>query len=361
MVKILHVIHGLNLGGAENFIYNLLCAIDSARYRFDFAIQETDIKHKKFQELILARGGAIHIMPDFMHNPVGQYKVLKKILDGGYDIVHIHMNAFINPIPAILAGRYDVRVIIHSHSTKNGLGGIIGKGIHILNKSVFLKPRYIRLACSNEAGRWMFGSRDCVMVPNAIDTEKYVSNEAARITIRQQYGIADGFVIGQIGRLIPLKNQMFTLKVLASLRKKRPDLDAKLMIVGEGFMRSRLQETVSDLALDGAVIFTGAVHNVHEYYSAFDAFVMPSLFEGLGLVVIEAQAAGLKSFVSDTVTRQTNISGSVTFISLDNPDSWVDNLISSSEQYSREIIANKVRGSEFDSKVMVARMQEVYQ
>lgn len=360
MKKILHIIHGLNLGGAENFIFNLLKAIDENKYRFDFAIQEPDIKHTEFKKLIEAKGGKIFVIPDFLHNPIGQYVRLRKIFKTGYDYVHIHMNAFINPIPAIVASHAKCNVIIHSHSTQNGRGGTAGKLVHEMNKRMFLKRKFIRLACSREAGGWMFDNRFFKVIPNAIDIAKYQYNDEFRREIRERYALNDEYIIGQIGRLIPLKNQVFSLRVLSKLREKAPHLKTKLMIVGEGPEKQNLMNLVAHLHIEDEVIFSGAVHNINEYYSAFDSFIMPSLFEGLALVSVEAQAAGLKTMVSDTVTREVNISGTVTFLPLDNVSKWVDALIQNSNPYDRCIISAKLKGSEFDSLFMVEQMYEIY-
>lgn len=361
MTRILHVIHGLNLGGAENFIYNLLGAIDRERFRFDFAIQEPEIKHRKFKELIEERGGTIYIIPDFTDAPFRQAKALKSIMLRKYDCVHIHMNAFINPIPAIVASKFDCKVIIHSHSTQNGRGGLLGKFVHILNKSMFLKDRFIRLSCSREATRWMFGNRSAQVISNAIDVAKFAFSPDYRNRIREKFNLTDEFVVGQVGRLIPLKNQTFSIQVMRRLKETHPRLKAKLMLIGEGPSKDELERLALETGVGEDVIFVGAVHNVNEYYSAFDAFVMPSWFEGLGLVSVEAQAAGLKSLVSDTVTREVDITDSVEFLSLKKIDEWTEGFLKASKPYDRSLISNRVKESAFDSVKMAETMERIYE
>lgn len=360
MKKILHVIHGLNLGGAENFIFNLLGAIDSSRFRFDFAVQEPEIKHTEFKRLIEAKGGKIFIIPDFLHNPAGHARALKEVLDRGYDFVHIHMNAFINPIPAIVASRFDCQVVIHSHSTRNGRGGRVGKLVHRLNKAFFLKKRYVRLSCSAEASRWMFGSASARVISNAIDVKAFAFSPETRRRIRAHFGLGEEFVMGQVGRLIPLKNQTLSINVLAELKNRLPDSGVKLMLLGEGPMEDELRCLVRERGLENDVIFAGAVHNANEYYSAFDCFLMPSWFEGLALVAVEAQAAGLRAFVSDSVTREVNISGSVEFLSIKDSAAWASRIARVAVPYDREAISESVRGSGFDSSIMARTMEVVY-
>ncbi len=360
MVKILHVIHGLNLGGAENFIFNLLSAIDNSAFKFDFAIQEPEIKHTRFKELIIEKGGQIFIIRDFTRNPFAQIGDLKAILKNGYDFVHIHMNAFINPLPAIVASSFDCKVIIHSHSTQNGRGGFVGKFVHRINKAMFLKNKFIRLACGQDAGKWMFGNKDFKVINNAVDTSKYAFNVSSREKIRNSYGITDEYVVGQVGRLLAIKNQVFSLNMFSSLKKTYPDLRVKLMIVGDGPDKEMLKALSDNLGIGRDVIFTGAVHNVNEYYSAFDSFIMPSLFEGLTLAAIEAQTAGLKSIISSTVPKEVDITNCVDFLPLSQSDKWVKRIYENSLLGDRPGIAKRVVGSKFDLSVMVEDMSRVY-
>jgi glycosyltransferase, family 1 len=360
MKKVLHIIHGLNLGGAENFIYNLLKAVDQNQYRFDFAIQEPEIKHTEFKKLIEAKGGKIIVIPDFLHNPIGQIISLRRILRNGYDYVHIHINAFINPLPAIVASHADCKVIIHSHSTQNGKGGIAGKLVHRMNKGLFLKRKFIRLACSNEAGEWMYDKRSFQVIPNAIDISIYQYNAEYRRKIRERYGLRDEYIIGQVGRLIPLKNQAFSLRIFSKLKQKAPQSNFKIMFAGDGPEKQTLMDLAKQLHIEDDVIFAGAVHDINEYYSAFDILIMPSWFEGLGLVYVEAQAAGLQAIVSDTVPMVADVSGSVIFLSLKDKDQWVEALTQNTNPYNRRFISDKINGSEFDSHIMVERMCEIY-
>lgn len=361
MIRILHIIHGLNLGGAENFIYNLLGAINHDTFRFDFAVQEEEVKHKKFKELIYYSGGKIYLIPDFIKSPIGHAIELNKIIKRGYDIIHIHMNAFINPLPAIVASRgHSCKVILHSHSTSNGRGGVVGKMVHHINKCLFTKKSFIKLACGKRASRWMFGKNEAKVICNALDIDNYSYSEQTRRRIRAKLGITDEYVIGQIGRLIPLKNQSFSMRLIKNIKEIQPDLRIRLVLVGDGPLKFELEEQAKQLQVSEQVIFTGNVHNANEYYSAFDTFVLPSLIEGLAFVAVEAQTNGLKTIISDTLPPELDITDSVSFISLDKPDEWVKQLIENEKEYDRSIISEKVKGSPFDINVMAENMTELY-
>lgn len=360
MKRILHIIHGLNLGGAENFIFNLLSGIDSKQFRFDFAIQEPEVRHKEFEKLIAERDGAILFMADFFKNPIAHIRDLNRVIGSGYDVVHIHMNAFINPMPAIIASRFPCRVIIHSHNSQNGRGGMMGKLLHRLNTKLFLKKDFIRLSCSELASKWMFGKKGSTMIYNAINVDKYAFNHSARLRIRSQHGITNELVIGQVGRLIELKNQQFSIRLLSELHKNKPELHAKLMLVGDGPDLKMLQTLATDLNVADSVIFTGPVNNVRDYYSAFDVFIMPSYFEGLAYAAVEAQAAGLECLISDGVTKQVNITDTVKFLPLKEQGRWLQDINSIDNSTFRPIISDRVKKSRFNLSGMVQTMEAIY-
>lgn len=360
-VRILHVIYGLALGGAENFIYNVLQLIDPDRFIFDFALQLPEIRHVKFKNLIEERGGKIYFIPDFKKNPIGQYRELSKILKRTeYDFVHIHMNAFINPIPAIAASRFDNKVIIHSHNTKNDLGGKLGYLLHKINCKLYLKDKFINIACGEDAGKWMFKDKPHKIIYNAVDLKKFSFSEEARIRIRQKYNLTDEFVIGQVGKLESVKNQKFSIRLLSEYLKRYPESNAKLLLVGMGTMEQDLKDLTEKLGLKEHVIFAGGVSNPEEFYSAFDCMLLPSLYEGFAFVAVEAQAAGLRVIASNNNTRHINITGAVSFCDINTPASWLEKIIDCNNNYNREIIQNKLIGTPFDSAKLKLVMEDIY-
>lgn len=359
-IRVLHVIYGLALGGAENFIYNVLQLIDPNRFIFDFALQLPEIRHKKFQELIIERGGKIYIIPDFRKNPFGQYQALSKILESGYDFVHIHMNAFINPIPAITASKFNNRVIIHSHNTKNDSGGRLGYFLHKLHCKLYLKDKFVNLSCGRDAGKWMFGRNQFQVVHNAIDLKKFSFSNERRQRIRALYNLKNEFIIGQIGKLEPVKNQKFSIFLLNEYLHKFPRSTAKLLFVGMGRMEEELKNLVKRLNLEDRVIFAGGVHNPEDYYSAIDCQLLPSLYEGFAFVAVEGQGAGLRVIASDNNTVDIDISNSVKFCSLTDPNSWIDKIRECETSYDREQIQNRLQNSPFDSLNLKIFMENFY-
>jgi hypothetical protein len=362
MKKILHIIHGLNIGGAENFIYNILRNIDSDKFRFDFAIQNPQIGHQEFKKLIEETGGKIYVITDFRRNILKEYRELSEILANGYDYVHIHMNAFVNPIPAIAASRFPNKVIIHSHNTHNGSGGTIARILHLINRRLFLKKRFIRLACGTEAGKWMFNHKDFKVMDNAVNLSRFRFNRNAANSIRQKYALADEPIIGHMGRFVPEKNQKFILQIFSQMKATQPNSKTKLMLCGDGPMRMEVMELARNSGVSNDVIFTGNITDPEMYYSAFDCFMLPSWFEGLAFVAIEAQASGLKVIASDTNTSEINVTGNVRFLSLqESAAKWSDAIIDALQPTDRIANAEKMRGSKHDLNRLVNTLTDVYE
>lgn len=205
-MRILHFIHGLNIGGAESFIRNEIQAMSSMTdYTFEFAIQNPNITNTELSAMV--RKDQIHILPAFPRKPLSQYRALLKLLKSEhYDVVHIHANALVNPIPLQVCNKLSQLAVIHSHSTKNG-GGKQGLLIHNWNRrKVVASPNFKRIACSTAAGEWMFGQSLYRVVYNSIDIKRFLFNDTLRSEIRRRYGVDDDTVlIGSVGRVTPPK------------------------------------------------------------------------------------------------------------------------------------------------------------
>lgn len=175
MTRILHFIHGLNVGGAETFIANVIATADSNLYEFGFAIQNSNITNTRIESLIKSQRINIHILPQFPKHLVSQYKALKRtIKDYNYDVIHIHANSLVNPIPLIVSAHISgINVIFHSHSSSIRQGGLLGLILHKLNRTLFIRNRFTLLACSDKAAHWMFGTRKYSIITNALNISAY--------------------------------------------------------------------------------------------------------------------------------------------------------------------------------------------
>ncbi len=220
------------------------------------------------------------------------------------------------------------------------------------------------IACSQEAAEWLFPEKSvkkAIILKNGLDTDSFKYNHQKRYEIRKKYGLADSqYVIGHIGRFVAQKNHIFLLNTFAEVLKTDPS--ARLMLLGSGILEKEIRNAASDLDIEQQVIFAGQIENVQDYMSAMDVLALPSLFEGLGMVNIEAQANGLYCVVSDRVSRLAKVTDLLDFYSLGNgPEKWAQQLLSrKGRTVHRLTYAGIVRESGWDIKDIAGQLDEIY-
>ena len=293
MKRILHVVGTLGYAGVEAVVMNYYRHINREQIQFDFITYSS--KPDRFDEEIEQLGGRIFRLPS-RANPLKYMKALYRVIrDNNYRNVHIHHSSASIVMDGIVCRLCGVPVVIgHSHNTS----------CDVMWQHYLLKPFVNgliknRLACSVEAGKWVFGKSKVKVLYNGIDAKRFRFNEEKRITIRKELGLTDELLVGFVGRLNRQKNPYRLLEIFADVRKKQDN--ARLLIVGDGGERERMLQTCRELNILPYVHFMGQVTNVHELMMAMDVFLFPSVFEGLGVVVIEAQAADLPCVVSENV------------------------------------------------------------
>ena len=302
VIRVLHMIGSLEIGGSQMMILNLYRSIDRDKIQFDFIID-----HSNGGALIpevKALGARVYIMPQFKGYNILEIKKAWNLFfktHPEYKILHSHVRSYAS-IYIHIAKKYGLKTIIHSHSTSNGTG-FSSLGKRILQYPLRYQADYL-FACSKEAGEWLFGKRalendNFKIIRNGIDCDRFQFDEKNREKIRKEYGIEDNFVIGHVGRHTSAKNPIFLLEIFSEIYKK--DSNARLLQVGQGEMTERMKQKCHDLGIEQAVIFAGVHNDVEKYYSAMDVFLFPSLWEGLGIVVVEAQTNGLQCVVSTEV------------------------------------------------------------
>lgn len=358
--KILFYISGLNVGGAETFILNLLSEIDPIRFHIDFCLQQKTNRNKRLLSLIEKLGCKIFIIPSFAKHYNSSKKNLRKILiENSYDFIHIHANSLINYSPVSVARKLGVKTIVHSHNSSNAQGGLLGRLIHNFNSYRLRKCDVIRISCGKEAGLWMFGKCSFTVIPNGVNSSQYKFSLTDRAKIRAQYKIDDNTVLlGHVGRFSQQKNHKFLIDVAKKLYEK--DFNFKLILVGDGELKPDIEEAVKQNNLNDVIIFANNQEKVWEYYSAFDLLVFPSLYEGLPFTLIEAQASGLPVFSSNVVSVDTKITDLITFLPF-SADEWTSKI----EAFERNIdnrfrYAQQVEESKFSSRHMLQKMEEIY-
>lgn len=357
-MKILHFIYGLSLGGAESFIRSCMLALANEEIEWHFALQNTSVTNQFFAQNVPSEN--IHILPLFTRNPIGQYRAFATLLKkGNFDTVHIHANALINLIPILCCIKHSQNFIIHSHSTSTSPNWIC-RIVHGVNK-MWIRRRNVTkcVACSIGAGHWMFGDRNFTVINNAIDIDSYIFNKQDRDLIREKYGITSNtYVIGTVGRMVEAKNYPFIISLFREFLKL--DSTARLFLVGDGPLRDDIERLASDI--NNFVIFVGAQQNTAPFYSAMDCFIAPSLFEGLSIVTVEAQASGINIVVSDAIPDEVNVSGLVKKLSLSEPiEEWISLLrqpkIDDSERTDR---GHKLLNCKFDLPYLAETLKSLY-
>lgn len=326
-IKVAQIIGAAFDGGVESCIMNYYTHIDRDKVQFDFFVENTSklIDKEKIEEL----GGNVVLIPSY--KSLFKYiKTLKKLFkEGNYDIVHSNMNA-LSVFTLYAAKKAGVKVrIAHSHSTSNKKEwkrNIIKNLLRPFSK----KYATHYFACSELAGRWLFGDKTydagkVTLINNAIDLDKFAFDEKARTEKRAELGLEDKFVVGNIGRLVTQKNQTFLLDIFYEYQKKNPN--SALLILGTGPLLNELTEKTHKLNLQDKVIFAGVHKDPEKYYSAMDCFVFPSLYEGLGMTLVEAQVSGLPCIASEEVPLAAKVTKNVEFLSLKtSAEDWADKI-----------------------------------
>lgn len=361
MIRVLHIVSGMFLGGAQVMIMNIYRVIDREKIQFDFIVDHPD-QQTYFEAEIKELGGRIYRMPRFKGYNIAEICNTWKIFfeeHPEYKILHSHVRSYAS-IYLPIAKKYGLKTIVHSHSISNG------KGFTAIIKKIFQYPiRYQAdyfLGCSREAGEWLFGKRIAGsgryhVLLNGIDVEKFKYNAKAKQKLCKELKIGDKFVFGHVGRFHESKNHMFLLELYKILKIDFPK--SKLVLVGDGGLRESIENRIRELDLEADVILTGNRGDVENFYSLFDCLLFPSKWEGFPVTIIEAQAAGLPCFISDTVTKTIKVSEQVTYLSIANGVSIWRNAISNTKFNKREELYQ--RGvADFDINITTKWITDFY-
>lgn len=361
-IRILHVLGGLRAGGAEAFVMNIYRAIDRNKVQFDF------IKHTEeqgvFEEEIIRLGGRIYVCPRYTVKNHFEYCSWWKrffVNYPEYKIVHAHVRSTA-AIYLGIAKKNGCIAIAHSHSTSNG------KGIPAVVKNCLQFPiRYIAdymLACSDEAGKWLFGKKAINqnkywLIPNVIDCQRFSYSSDHRRAVRRTLNLTDVIVIGHVGRFTEAKNHSFLLEVFAEICNSRKDV--RLLLVGDGMLKREIELKSKLLGVADKIIMVGEKVNTEDYYQAMDLFVFPSLWEGLGIAVVEAQASGLPVVISERIPQSVITEENVEVLSLNEGASiWAKKIIQLLETSSRNEKEPEKTWKKFDVVQVAQKLQEFY-
>jgi glycosyltransferase involved in cell wall biosynthesis len=313
-------------GGLETLIMNIYRNINREKVQFDFLYHYT--KKSFYDDEILSLGGRIYRLSFREDNNIVKYLVdLDNFFSEHkeYNVIHGHM-ASLAVFYLYYAKKYNVGLrIIHSHnaSTEKSLKGFLKK--NMLHLSTIYANQFF--ACGQKAGHFLYGKKDFQIIKNAIDIDKFRYDEGIRKEYRNKLGLKSEYVIGHVGRFNVQKNHEFIIRLFHHIIQYEKNV--KLLLIGTGELEDEIKDLVDRLNINDDVIFLGARRDVNCLYQAMDVFLLPSLFEGLPVVGIECQAAGLPMVLSDNVTKEVDVVGNNIFESLDNSyDCWMDDVMS---------------------------------
>lgn len=321
MIRVAQVMGYMDGGGVEQVVMNYYRHIDRSRVQFDFLVCEGSGMVPR--EEIESMGGRVFMVPPYNQLPRYMRETELLFREERWPIVHSHVNA-LSVFPLRAAKRAGVPVrIAHSHSTA-GKGETAKNAVKsVLKRFSNVYPTH-RMACSRYAGEWLFGKgADFEVVYNAIDLSRFLFDAEARAQARADLGLVGGqLAVGHVGRFMPQKNHRFLIEAFAGLARLRPD--AVLLLAGSGEAEALVEGWAAGRGVSDRVRFLGQRGDVGRLYQAFDAFCLPSLYEGLCLVGVEAQAAGLPCFLSDRITREVDVTGTVRFLPIDDSHVWAE-------------------------------------
>jgi glycosyltransferase EpsF len=345
--KVLHVTGGMNRGGAETMIMNIYRNIDRDKVQFDF-ISITDAKKCDFDEEIKDLGGEIYYLKPF--NPIFPWGFIKELVNllktnGPYRAIHAHTLFNIGWIvKAAKIADIDIR-IAHAHSTRDTLrDSVIRRLYQHFMRSLISRNSTSLVACGSEAGQYLFGERFLekgIVIPNAVNLDDYLSISANELdNLKNDLNIGnETLVIGQVGNLKEVKNHYFSVSVARELVYL--GIDFKMLFVGDGELKGKLRSEVEEKGLSSYVKFLGMRSDIPKLLNIFDHFIMPSLYEGLPLALIEAQAAGVPSIVSKQITKEADLGiGIVKFLDLHDPKKWANEILINNKKEQKVDISN---------------------
>ena len=320
MERVLHIIGSLNRAGAETFLINLYRVWNRSIIQFDFALYQHENDEKNYYAEAEQMGGRIYYLPPKSDGMYANILAVKNLVrKNQYKIVWRHTDSCVGGLD-LLGAKWGgaERLILHSHNTQ---ATKIGNVLHYLLRPWINGILTERFACGDKAGKWMYGNRDFKIVNNGVDTEKYRYNQIVRDRCRGKLNLSNQVVIGHVGRFSKVKNHEFLLQIVKCMLDDNEDV--KLILVGDGKLKEDIEKKAIEFGISKYVQFLGVRDDIEKLMQIFDVFVMPSLFEGFPVTLIEAQAAALPCLVSSVVSKEVKLIDNVEFEKLtESPYTW---------------------------------------
>lgn len=371
MLRVLQKTATLGPGGIQRFLINIQSNMDANKVRYDYYLNT--LEPNFFTEKALDLGSRIYgpkenkgnIIKRFFSRYCLFYKTIKK---NKYNIVHIDETLLMTAVSVVVSKLAGAKVIIaHSHNDHSAekKPWFMEKIINPLARNIISAFSTDYFACSKMAAKWFFtekviNSGKVKIINNGIESELYTYNPESERKVREELNIGNAFVLGHIGRFFKQKNHRFILEVFKELKKLEEN--SVLLLIGEGELKQDIMQYAVELGIYDSVIFYGLSNHVNKLLHAFNAFVFPSEFEGLGIVAVEAQAASVQTFCAkETIPAEVNITEYCNYISLKkSAREWADEILKKSKTYTKKNTIQKIKDANFDVQTVAKYLENFY-
>ncbi|MCT0020851.1 glycosyltransferase [Weissella cibaria] len=361
-IKVLHIGMTPNFGGVEAYVMNLYRNIDKRKVQFDF-IDWYANKNIAYTEEIKRLGGKIYKIQSRRRSPISNFSQLNSIIrQGNYQYIYYNVNSLSDTtgMKSVL-NLSNTKLIVHAHNDHIELNKPFTLIFHMLHK-YFMKQNIIRLACSDNAGKWMFGNNQFTVIPNAIDVDKYKFNADVRLSYRKKMSVGSKTVYGCVARFSPQKNHDFLIKIFSEIYRK--DNDSLLLLIGDGQLKKNLKQQVENLNLNSAVKFLGMRGDINNLLQTVDVMIAPSLFEGFGISVLEAQCAGVSCYVSDAFNDEVMQTPLIKKVPLSqSAEQWANQILlgqKNVKESKRKSYDVEIEKSGYSTNSMVVKMEQIF-
>jgi len=373
-IRVLQVLTIMNRGGAENMIMNYYRNMDRSKVQFDFLLHRQEMG--AFDQEIESLGGKIYRIPAISPKNYIRYKrALSHFFDKypEYQIVHSHLNALSSFVLKEAKTRNIPVRIAHSHlavepfaikkvfAPNTDVKATIKDSIQSLIRKKVRRYATHFFACGEKAGDWLYGVENRAQVEiinNAIDSKKFIYDRESEKVVRKELDLEGKRVIGHVGRFNEQKNHFFLIEIFEKVVNALPN--SCLVLIGDGNLKPKIEERVKELDIKDSVMFLGLQDNIPRLLQTFDLFLFPSLYEGLPVTLIEAQASGIPIVASNTITSEVDITGLLTFCSLnDTAQYWAEKVVKNID-HTRENTHQRIVNGKYDIAENAKKLQEFY-
>jgi len=355
-LRVLQVIPSLEMGGISSVVMNWYRNLDHEHYQFDFITFNEGILRAEIEQL----GGKIYLIPTLRQKPLVYIQSIRRIFSvQQYDAVHVH-NSFKNGLLLLLARTTRVAVrVCHSHTS--GVESVWLKPIFGLLKWLAKSQSNVHIACGKEAGKFLYGNSNFTVLNNAISVDKFTfTKKESEFKVAEKYNLPrDKKLVFHIGRFSIVKNHAFILQLAAH---KELSAEIHFVLIGDGPLKSDIAQQVHELNVTDFVTLLPANTDIAQLLQTASAFIMPSLFEGVSVALLEAQASSLPCFIADTIAKETDMElGLMNFLSLQEPITWLPLLNNSAKKLiDKNIIEQAFATKGFSTKTVLAQLMTIY-